>query len=405
MLINSTVYFKTRNSLNLNRFGIILLLAALITGCSLNEAPECVGEKQECIYDENNGGYVQRVCNPKTQQWKIEHNCGANGCKDNEHCADIEDWCDLGDVRCREENKIGIVEECKNNKTYELKETCTYSCDGNGCGNCINGDVKCVNEGTQGQIMTCVKGKWEVTENCENGYSCKNDGKTCGDCTNGTVTCKENNTDKADSLLTCTDGESHETACTPPSGSESNALGACKTTTECGHIKCVNNFCYKKDTMQCVNTKNACGTDCNDCTSGLSSISAEASCNAAGECVYQCKDGYHNYMGKCDEADSLDHCGLHGKSCHADDYTSVICEKGKCVINECRANYALIPVNGVNLCFERISDPTVADLEQCSMVYSEFDSHIYCPKPASEGCQCLLHEDAFQLDFCPCVSH
>ena len=396
-----------KNSLYFNRAGVCLLLAVIIAGCSLNEAPECAGEKRECVYDNNSNGYVQRVCNPQTQQWKMEQICGESGCKDDAYCAAVTDWCDIGEIRCRDdENKIGIVEECKNNKNYELKNTCTNSCAGNECGVCINDEVKCVNEEGKGQNYKCIKGKWERTDVCENGNSCHRDGKTCGSCINGTVACNKNNKiEEADVLATCTDGEIFETECKPPAGNGEMAKGACKSSSECGHVKCADNYCHKEDTQQCVNDKYACGVECKDCTDVVSAGSADISC-VSGECVYKCKAGYHSYNRTCDEADDVYNCGAHGNSCYPDFYSKVRCDQGKCVIEGCASNYNLITVNGVTLCLEHLGgDPAAFGLEPCANYFAHFDSHIFCNSPASESCACLLTDQAREPDYCACVSN
>ena len=138
---------------------------------------------------------------------KVEYSCrsvscneGGNGCGE---CVNNVSTCtDDADLK-------GTVTKCEDGK--KIEEKCgNVSCDGNSCGTCLNYEKQCSNDiDGAGRVTQCVNGRFGstmMTEQCENGYSCKrthvgdytdDDGKThwfmklvsCGECQDGDHKC------------------------------------------------------------------------------------------------------------------------------------------------------------------------------------------------------------------------
>ena len=138
---------------------------------------------------------------------KVEYSCrsvscneGGNGCGE---CVNNVTTCtDDADLK-------GTVTKCEDGK--KIEEKCgNVSCDGNSCGTCLNYEKQCSNDiDGAGRVTQCVNGRFGstmMTEQCENGYSCKrthvgdytdDDGKShwlmklvsCGECQDGDHKC------------------------------------------------------------------------------------------------------------------------------------------------------------------------------------------------------------------------
>jgi hypothetical protein len=150
-----------------------------------------IGTVKACI----KGRMVEYSCR------SVSCNEGGDGCGE---CVNNVSTC------TDDEDFKGTVTKCEDGKRIE--EKCgDVSCDGNSCGTCLNYERNCTTDiDGSGRVTQCVNGRLGstmMTEQCENGYSCKRihvgdyiddrDGKihwrmklaSCGECVDGDYKC------------------------------------------------------------------------------------------------------------------------------------------------------------------------------------------------------------------------
>ena len=364
-------------------------------GCEIEFNPRNLAACKECNMgygncdgDWANGCEIQLSlhhlsgCNQCLDGWDNCDNDWSNGCEtdltslNKKSCSECKDGFTLKDGSCVPKNctqgehkcwtdadGTTAVRKCNNND-WVIESTCSNSCAGNACGECINGKTKCTNEGTLGKVQTCDGGKWGTAKNCSGNYSCNSTKTACGKCVNGTMKCTLTDLHLPDTLSTCENGAYVQRACPSPS-SDSKYLGGCKDATSCVDsvqfscagrycFKCAENYCKHEvyyDTYDCASdiltNSSSCGVHCLSCTNELPSIPSNANRACVdGYCAWRCKSGYHgrysygtgadsdNYC----EKDDLDNCSWHGRSCRTDAGTTE-CKSAKCQYNSCNSGY------------------------------------------------------------------
>ena len=256
----------------------------------------CTEGEQACIQAPDGHGTL-RECN-STGNWIIVKPCLSDpndpnslpsSCKDDKTCGE----CINGTQTCQdiESNgfSIGQLKVCNSGvmKPVADEAQCTTSCNGMKCGDCINGKEQCTNAGTDGAIITCSNGVWDVSNKtpCTNNNSCNKAGTACGDCINGKEQCINDGTDGA--MITCSDGAwdvSNKTPCTNNNSCNKagTACGICKN----GTIGCMP-ATYGPDQMYiCENGSKKSTTNCE--LPNLNGRSIE--CGSTTPCIGACSD-------------------------------------------------------------------------------------------------------------------
>ena len=173
----------------------------------------------KCEADNNDhcGDYDQS-CTTSSIKGSLTVSCEAGQCLalscDNAHILTGNSCfprdCIDGQIKCTDDGTTGQLYHCNNNQWIE-DNTCpdNNSCnsEGTACGTCINGKTKCDNTGTTGKIYTCTSGEWpsEATRECTNSRSCNSTGTACGSCINGTTSCYDNS-NNIGTVRTCNNG-------------------------------------------------------------------------------------------------------------------------------------------------------------------------------------------------------
>ncbi len=144
------------------------------------------------------------ACNSCVSGWENCDSDWTNGCETNletahkkscDACMDgytpfdnscVQQNCTPGDKQCyTDDQNVSFVQEC-NGSGWVRIETCTgiVSCDGNQCGECVNGATRCQNEEMQLKTQTCNNGKWGTAKSCDTQLTIPS---------NATVTCSNGN--------------------------------------------------------------------------------------------------------------------------------------------------------------------------------------------------------------------
>lgn len=138
------------------------------------ECGECLNYEEKCRESDSEWGVYQ--C--RSGQWTYLKAC------------DHTITCENGD------DGKGLITECRG-KECEIVEECSGSCNRNGtaCGEsgCLNYTKECrddmlTDSNGGGAIAECQFGKWEILSTCTDAASCK-DANNCGECKNGNTKC------------------------------------------------------------------------------------------------------------------------------------------------------------------------------------------------------------------------
>ena len=154
---------------------------------------------------------------------KVEYSCRSVSCnEDGNDCGE----CVNNVTTCTDDEDLkGTVTKCEAGKKIE-KACGNVSCDGNSCGKCLNFEQRCTNDiNGEGRVTQCVNGRFGstmMTEQCENGVSCKRTkvGENeegfwqmkftrCGECQDGDHKCVNDEFDNG-VMYRCYEGEWHE---------------------------------------------------------------------------------------------------------------------------------------------------------------------------------------------------
>ncbi len=224
-------------------------------------APECNEGEALCT-----GGAIKRCIKGK---WTNSQNC-ANGasCASESMCG----VCTDGAVKCESMS----VQTCVQGK-WTVTQACAYDCnDSKSCRTtprvCVDGQTQCIMQGSQAVQQTCVNGNWGMNFNCVNA-SCN--GNVCGTCITGAMRCSGNN------LQICKDATVWQTSEACPYGCNDSKNSCLSKPAEC----------TSKDKSTCTNT-NSIGTQtvCRDGEWKKESCGTR-SCNATGTACGLCKNG------------------------------------------------------------------------------------------------------------------
>ena len=158
---------------------------------------------------------------------KVEYSCRSVSCnEDGNDCGE----CVNNVTTCTDDEDLkGTVTKCEDGK--KIEEKCgNVSCDGNSCGKCLNFEQRCTNDiNGEGRVTQCVNGRFGstmMTEQCENGVSCKRTKvgireepggsytdqmkfTRCGVCVDGDHKCENDEFDNG-VMYRCFEGEWHE---------------------------------------------------------------------------------------------------------------------------------------------------------------------------------------------------
>ena len=366
--------------------------------CANSETTKATGCNQgECTYICNNnmvncGSDTMPLCLPREQFKSDAMNCGIcdNKCKANELCYDgqclvnscmdnsclyngacinLNDHCGTQCLNCSTANNASsgycqngacVITACANGYHLTASATCE-----------IDTATACPNGRATG-VVDCNAFEYTESSICED-RQCK--AKTCKDnahiegniCVPDTLgACGANKTNC--SLLPgwragkCEAGVCVATACRTgfcltPYGQCTNAQsnstcgidgGACQfcnikqvcSAGSCVDKQCVGNVCQQKTEAGqediCKNDDTHCGSNCQDCNTFASNVTAGV-CNTQGYCkATACKRGFHLYNNTC-EIDDVTHCGSNRDKCDKANAMNY-CNDGKCSYT-CHSNY------------------------------------------------------------------
>ena len=158
---------------------------------------ECRNGTSKC-YDGDSGTGIY-IC--ETGSFKLLRECTIGCNSDGRDCAGDE--CTDGETKCvNGDDDRGETYSCTEGRWQKDEVKCAGSCDKQmkqcGEGNCVNYTMKCrddlTTENGGGAIAQCKFGKWEIYEECSNGFSCKNE-NSCGECRNGSTKCEDRDVD------------------------------------------------------------------------------------------------------------------------------------------------------------------------------------------------------------------
>ncbi|MBQ9396726.1 MAG: hypothetical protein IJU23_14570 [Proteobacteria bacterium] len=181
------------------------------------------------------------------------------------------------------------------------------------CGECMNGDTRCIEADNNAWMETCFKGVWQKSSECGIGAKCKSDKTTCDKCSDGAKRYANNPATMVCEEQACTAGE-----WTTINDSVCNGL-ACHYSEDvpgCGECLNGDHQCIERDKkgvkQVCTNGK---WEDLLSCTTdGQNAVSCAG--NMCGECItgdvkyedkadllchrYTCQNGVWEETGHCD---------------------------------------------------------------------------------------------------------
>ena len=168
--------------------GMTLLLALVISGCTLADANDCQEDTPDTYANNANDKCVRTSC--VDGKFVDDEPCEVSCRKQNEQFTGCGE-CLNNDLKCEGKHQL----KCDDG-VWKENIACTYGCDDktDRCAVCLNGSTRCQNS----NIETCTDNEWKVTQNCPNG--CNASGLCLG-CKNDDVRCQINEVQK------CVDGE------------------------------------------------------------------------------------------------------------------------------------------------------------------------------------------------------
>ncbi|MFA5624700.1 MAG: hypothetical protein WC966_06565 [Bradymonadales bacterium] len=195
-------------------------------------------------------------------------------CHNNASCASRDECgeCANGTVVCER----GAVRKCIEGE-YKVQMRCDGECkpDKAECERvCSDGQLKCIDGASGGELNECRDGEWKFKSNCSEGVSCVADGSDGGICKNNNDFCTDAK------IYACADGVA--------SGAPIEVCkGVCNSDKKtCG--ECIDGQSY------CSNNNSGIG-EISTCHSGtlspLVACAQAVSCNAGGKGCGECKDG------------------------------------------------------------------------------------------------------------------
>ena len=342
-----------------------------MVNCGSDTMPLCL-PREQFKSDAMNCGICDNKC--KANELCYDGQCLVNSCMDNSclyngACINLNDHCGTQCLNCSTANNASsgycqngacVITACANGYHLTASATCE-----------IDTATACPNGRATG-VVDCNAFEYTESSICED-RQCK--AKTCKDnahiegniCVPDTLgACGANKTNC--SLLPgwragkCEAGVCVATACRTgfcltPYGQCTNAQsnstcgidgGACQfcnikqvcSAGSCVDKQCVGNVCQQKTEAGqediCKNDDTHCGSNCQDCNTFASNVTAGV-CNTQGYCkATACKRGFHLYNNTC-EIDDVTHCGSNRDKCDKANAMNY-CNDGKCSYT-CHSNY------------------------------------------------------------------
>ena len=246
-----------------------------------------------------------------------------------------------------------VEQECKDNQYQDVK-TADVSCnsDLSEFGDCLNGSVKCKDNGNgngEGTFQFCMNGSWnnfgkcdpndecsildkgcaeynkvgQICENqklvaCPNNASCKPDFSGCAECQNGTSKCENNQ------VVTCKDGEYIPTSC--------------ETGKHCDIFIDKNT---NKESAQCV--QNECENDQQHCQGNI----IQKCDNYKWTNISACEKNE-----QCKESNGKAACSCISGTAYCDDTTAKNCKDGQWQTTACGQNKSCAMIGDEAKCIE-----------------------------------------------------
>ncbi len=263
----------------------------------------------------------------------MQGRCVATQCAETYHLRDFECVKDTqencgGDINCLDVIANSEEMECVSGTCSVLKCKPNYhvsvdgQCEADSVDYCGAGGKKCA-ENAGWLSGGCEAGECVVSE-CKAGYHLSNDRKLCVE--NSASSC---GVEGSSSAIDCT------TAIANSNVVKCDA-GVCRV------VSCISGYHLSADGRSCkANTVTECGavnsSTTVNCTTSLQNNDGVI-CDAGVCKLTACKPNYHIYLGNnsC-EADSISHCGAHGRACSFPNATAQ-CVSGQCSIKSCNSN-------------------------------------------------------------------
>ena len=368
---STCVNTKTTKATGCNQGECTYICNDNMVNCGSDTMPLCL-PREQLKSDAMNCGKCDNKC--KANELCYDGQCLVNSCMDNSclyngACINLNDHCGTQCLNCSTANNASsgycqngacVITACANGYHLTASATCE-----------IDTATACPNGRATG-VVDCNAFEYTESSICED-RQCK--AKTCKDnahiegniCVPDTLgACGANKTNC--SLLPgwragkCEAGVCVATACRTgfcltPYGQCTNAQsnstcgidgGACQfcnikqvcSAGSCVDKQCVGNVCQQKTEAGqediCKNDDTHCGSNCQDCNTFASNVTAGV-CNTQGYCkATACKRGFHLYNNTC-EIDDVTHCGSNRDKCDKANAMNY-CNDGKCSYT-CHSNY------------------------------------------------------------------
>ena len=368
---STCVNTKTTKATGCNQGECTYICNDNMVNCGSDTMPLCL-PREQLKSDAMNCGICDNKC--KANELCYDGQCLVNSCMDNSclyngACINLNDHCGTQCLNCSTANNASsgycqngacVITACANGYHLTASATCE-----------IDTATACPNGRATG-VVDCNAFEYTESSICED-RQCK--AKTCKDnahiegniCVPDTLgACGANKTNC--SLLPgwragkCEAGVCVATACRTgfcltPYGQCTNAQsnstcgidgGACQfcnikqvcSAGSCVDKQCVGNVCQQKTEAGqediCKNDDTHCGSNCQDCNTFASNVTAGV-CNTQGYCkATACKRGFHLYNNTC-EIDDVTHCGSNRDKCDKANAMNY-CNDGKCSYT-CHSNY------------------------------------------------------------------
>ncbi len=257
----------------------LLVIACLgvlgMSSCVLEkETWQCINDEQNIgtLHDSNNQASNTLQCRNSKNEGVSCHDNGCGECLNNEiKCENNQKFvCTDGnwgaDGDCSEDGCTNGVDKIGNAIKDNNVEKCNHvSCSGDHCGECLDGDSKCEDD----TRFLCVDGQWEGEECGNNGAKVSCADNQCGDCLNGENKCVDE----------------RKSVCSHGKWEDGGECGICRNdeNSKIGMI----------DGKECDNKVSCHDKECGDC------LDDEDRCE--GNHKYVCENGKWKENGECSE--------------------------------------------------------------------------------------------------------
>ncbi len=274
---------------------------------SCASATTCGECQNDAVICTNN--YAKRCVNG---HWKVEAEC-PYGCNNTgTACIAAPPVCNAGDRQCVEGGGASYMQTCADGGWKKAENCVNASCNGNQCGQCVNGKSRCIN----GHMENCNNASWEYASACS--YGCNDKNTAClpspPSCSKSQH-CLSNGNDGIGRVNVCRDGSwvENESCVNKSCNKDGTACGVCKN-------DMYNGICSAGATKICNNgawMSYTCPYGCND--KGTGCLMSPRKCNKGATLCTNADNGLGQYQSCVDGQWSSTKSSCNAVSCHSNE--------------------------------------------------------------------------------------